>query len=66
MARFNAIFVRLQGLEQSEVGQAFELAAETRETAIAEATSLWRPAGANYLKISIDDQIITWISLAQG
>ena len=66
MARFNAIFVRLEGLDQSEVGQAFELAADTREAAIAEATSLWRPAGANYLKISMGDQVISWISLAQG
>lgn len=64
MTGYNAIFVRLEGLEQSEVGQAFELAANTREAAIEEATSLWRPAGANYLKITADGQVISWISLA--
>lgn len=66
MARFNAIFVRLEGLDQSEVGRAFELTAETRETAVAEAASLWRPAGANYLKITSHGQIISWLSLSCG
>ena len=66
MARFNAIFVRLEGLEQSEVGRALELTAETRETAIAEAASLCRPARANYLKITSHGQIISWISFADG
>lgn len=66
MARFNAIFVRLEGLEQSEVGQSTALYAESRETAIKEAAALWRPAGANYLKITFDGQVISWMSLAGG
>lgn len=66
MARFNAIFVRLEGLKQSEVGRTFELTAETRETGVAEAASLWRPTGANYLKITSHGQIISWISFVCG
>ncbi len=56
MAMFNAIFVHMEGLEQREVGPERELAAETREAAISEAAILWRPAGANCLKVTLDGQ----------
>ena len=63
MVRFNAIFVHMEGLEQREVGPERELAAETREAAISEAAILWRPAGANCLKVTSGGQVISWITL---
>jgi len=63
LINFSARFVQLVGLDQREVGPRIELKADDREGAISEASALPRPLGANYIKVSEGDQIISWIAL---
>lgn len=51
MAEYMAIFVFVDGLEETDLDPSYRLAATTRDAAEDEALALPRPKGANFIKL---------------
>ena len=64
MTRFGAIFVKVDGLDESEVGNSHGLAAETLSGAEDEALSLPPPPGANFVKIFNEGRVVRRLGFA--
>jgi hypothetical protein len=57
MVKYKAMFVRVDGLEEFEVGNSVGLSALTQEDAAQEALSINRPEGANFVKLVKDGKV---------
>ncbi len=56
MPQYQAIFVEVDGLSETDIGPSYRLAARTRDEAEDEALALPRPEGANFVKLIRDGQ----------
>ena len=56
MPQYEAIFVAIDGLSETDVDPPYRLTANTREEAEDEALRLPRPEGANFVKLIRDGQ----------
>jgi hypothetical protein len=56
MAQYQAIFVKIDGLDEEDVGNPVYLNATTRDEAEDEALALPRPEGTNFVKLILEGQ----------
>lgn len=59
MRRFSAIFVKVDGLEETEIGESCGLNAATKEEAEIEAQEMGPPHGANFIKILDEGRVVS-------
>ena len=58
MTRFAAIFSRVDGLDETDIGNSYGLNAESLEEAEGEALGMGPPSGANLLKILDEGRVV--------
>lgn len=58
MTKFKVIFCKKDGLEDSAIGNSYQLSADTLEDAEIEAMNLPKPDGANFFKILDEGQVV--------
>ena len=56
MAQYEAIFIAVEGLSETDIDPPYRLAATSRDEAEDEALVLPRPDGANFIKLICDGQ----------
>ena len=56
MVEYRAVFIAVDGLDETEIGSHHQLTATERDEAEDEALALPRPEGANFIKLFRDGQ----------
>lgn len=64
MTRYSVIFVRADGLDETEIGDSFGLNVDSLEEAEGEALSMGPPTGANLVKILDEGRVVKRLGLS--
>ena len=59
VVRFKAIFVKVDGLVENDVGSSYGLMAENKKDAEKEAMQAMRPHGSNFVKVLDEGRVVS-------
>lgn len=57
LPQYQAMFVRVDGLDEEDLGSVYRLNAANRDEAEDEALELPRPEGSNFIKLTVDGRV---------